>query len=166
VCSKSILLRSISLLERSGNFRKFRKYTEPCLGVLEIFGSSENNFRKFRKYTEAFWKFSKVPKIFFGSSENCVDFDFPQIWNFRKFRKSLLLHSNGQICAVGINTHLPSLVRVAGSIPIICALGLLSLSSSFETCFLDSSLHPCLILIWCVCESVDSSLCGCFLWSL
>ncbi len=134
--------------------------------VLEIFGSSENtqkrsgNFWKFRKC------FSEVPK-------NALTSIISQIWNFRKFRKLFrkfrklhLLHSNGQICAVGINTHLASLVRAAGSIPIICALGLLSLSSSFEPCFLDSSLHLCLIRIWCVCESVDSSLCGCSLWSL
>jgi hypothetical protein len=119
--------------------------------VLEIFRSSENTQNRLI----ALWKFSEVPKMIFESSENthkrsgnfrklrkrflevpksALTLIISQIWNFRKFRKLfpkfrklLLLHSNGQICAVGINTHLPSLVRAASFIPIICALGLLSL---------------------------------------
>ncbi len=133
-----------TMFECSGNFRKFRKYTEPFVSFLEIFRSFKNDFRKFRKLC---WLRLFLRSGIFGNSE-----------------KHFIAHQRADLCCgykypppltcEGCWFHLQSFV------PLAC-----SLSCSFEPYFLDSSLHPCLTRIWGVCESVDSSLCECFLWS-
>ena len=100
---------------------------------------SENDFRTFPKTSRTMfwcWKFSDLSEKFSECPKNLsLTLLFVLSWNFRtcpkifrNIRKSQLLCITGRIWAVAINSPLPSLVRAAGSIPIICALGLLSLS--------------------------------------
>ena len=89
-CAQNLFfLEAFRYLVCSGNFWKFRKYTEPILTswkILEVpkisasqicfckfLEVSENVFRKFRKSTEGIMgsgNFQKYPKRIFRSSEN------------------------------------------------------------------------------------------------